>query len=134
MKIFIDAEGAIRGRIASFAAKQALQGNEIFILNSEKAIISGSPYMNIQDFKELRKLNSMKPEKGPFFSKSPERMMKRCIRGMLPDYRVGRGREAWKKIKCYAGLPEEFKKEKAIKIKTSEPPKHMTIEKLGRLA
>ena len=46
-KIIIDAEGEIRGRVASFAAKQALQGNEIVILNSEKALVSGNLVMNI---------------------------------------------------------------------------------------
>lgn len=133
-KIFIDAEGAVRGRVASFAAKQALQGNEIFVLNSEKAVISGDPYMNIEDFKEHRRINTNKPEKGPFFSKDSEKIMKRCIRGMLPDYRVGRGREAWKRIKCYIGIPEEFSKEKLTKIETKAPLKQMTIEKLSKLA
>jgi large subunit ribosomal protein L13 len=133
-KIFIDAEDGVRGRIASFAAKQALQGNEIVVLNSEKAAISGSSFMNIKDFKELRTLNHMKPEKGPFFSKSPERIMKRSIRGMLPDYRLGRGREAWRRIKCYVGVPEEFKKEKLTKIKTQMPLKKMSIGQLSKFA
>ena len=113
-KIIIDAEGEVRGRLASFAAKQALQGNEIVVLNSEKALISGNIVMNIQDFKLRRALNTNKPEKGPFFSKDPEKMLKRTIRGMLPDFRIGKGREAWKRIRCYIGVPEEFKKEKPI--------------------
>ncbi len=134
MKIFLDAEGSARGRIASVAAKEALGGNEVFVLNSEKAIISGNKYMNIEDFKSLRRLNTMKPEKGPFFSKNPEKIMKRAIRGMLPDFRVGRGREAWKKIKCYVGIPEEFKKEKLTKIKGKSPLRQINIAELSKRA
>jgi len=133
-RIIIDAEGCIRGRLASFAAKQALQGNEIVVINSEKAIITGGEVMNIREFKELRALNLNKPEKGPFFSRDSEKMMKRTIRGMLPDYRIGRGREAWKRIKCYKGVPAEFAKEKAVKIETKIPLKSMTIEKLRKFA
>lgn len=131
-KIYIDAEGSIRGRVASFVAKKALAGNEIFIFNSEKILISGNPVMNITDFKELRSLNTNKPEKGPFLSTSTDKMMKRTIRGMLPDFRVGRGRDAWKRIKCYNGIPEEFKKEKLIKLNTAVPRKSMTIAELSR--
>jgi large subunit ribosomal protein L13 len=134
-KLYINAEDSTMGRIASFCAKQALQGSEIFVLNSEKAIISGRKEKTIEDFKFLRKLNTMKPEKGPFFSSSPEKIMKRTIRGMLPDYRIGRGREAWKKIRCYVGIPEEFKKEKLLQLNTKKvPAESITLKDLGRLA
>ena len=133
-KIFIDAENSVRGRVASYAAKQALGGNEIIVLNSEKAVISGDPQMNVADFKFTRALNTIKPEKGPFLSTDPEKMLKRTIRGMLPDFRVGRGREAWKRIKCYVGVPEEFKKEKMIKIDANVPKNNMTIKELSEKA
>ena len=134
VKLFIDAENQPMGRIASFAAKQAIQGSEIVIVNSEKAVISGNAVMNTQDFKERRRLNTNKPEKGPFFSKNSEKIMKRCIRGMLPDYRIGRGREAWKKIRCYIGIPEEYKKEKLLDLKNNTPKKNMTIGLLSKRA
>jgi len=133
-KIYIDAEGATRGRLASYAAKQALLGNEVFVLNSEKAIVSGDARMNINDFKFTRTINTIKPEKGPFFSKDPEKMMRRTIRGMLPDYRLGRGKQAWHRVKCYVGIPEEFKKEKLEKIKTKTPFKSMTMKEFGEKA
>ena len=43
----IDAENAILGRLASYVAKQVLKGEEIVIVNSEKAIITGNK-KNIQ--------------------------------------------------------------------------------------
>ena len=33
---------------------------------------------------------------------------------MLPNYRVGRGRVAFKRIKCYVGIPKEFEESKKI--------------------
>ncbi len=129
-KIIIDADGLTMGRLASYAAKQALLGNEIAIINSEKALISGRKEDVIDDYKFRRALNKINPEKGPFFSRDPERVLKRAIRGMLPDYRRGRGRDAWKKIRCYIGVPEELKKEKPIKIKHDIPKKNMTLKEL----
>ena len=41
MKI-IDGKGAILGRLASYAAKQALKGEEIVVLNCEEVIITGN--------------------------------------------------------------------------------------------
>lgn len=133
-KIIIDASGAVRGRVASVAAKQALAGNEVVVLNSEKALISGRDAEIIQDFKERRALNTIKPKMGPFFSRSPEKMLKRTIRGMLPDFRIGRGRIALKKIKCYIGVPNEFKSEKPIKIKMNIPATCIDIAELSRRA
>ena len=40
--IIIDATGGSFGRICSYSAKQALEGNEIVVLNSEKAVITGN--------------------------------------------------------------------------------------------
>ncbi|MBM3247715.1 50S ribosomal protein L13 [Candidatus Pacearchaeota archaeon] len=130
-KIYIDSDNAVMGRIVSFAAKQALQGKEVAILNCEKALISGNKSNVIERLKLRRGINSMKPRKGPFYSKDSQLIMKRCVRGMLPDWRNGRGKEALKKIKCYKGLPEEFKKEKIIKIKTNVPSKAITVEELS---
>ena len=41
MKI-IDASGLILGRLASYAAKLALSGEKITVVNCEKAVISGA--------------------------------------------------------------------------------------------
>jgi ribosomal protein uL13 len=133
-KLFIDAENAVLGRMNSFVAKQALLGKEIYVLNCEKAVISGNKTVNIAHLKLKRSINSQKPRKGPFFSKDSEKIVKRAIRGMLPDWRNGRGKEAFKRIKCYNSIPEEFKKEKLIKIKTKLPPKIMSVQELSNKA
>jgi len=132
-KIIIDATNSTVGRIASYTAKQALLGNDIIIINSEKAIISGNKKTIIEKFKRLRSMGGS-AIKGPFVSRKPQNILKRSIRNMLPDYRKGRGREAWKKIKCFEGIPSEYKDEKAKKLTKNIPIKHISLKELEKKA
>lgn len=130
-KIIIDAEGTILGRLASFAAKQALEGNDIIILNSEKAIISGSKHDIIDKYMNLRKKGGH-AHKGPYPSKLSFRIVKKAIRGMLPDYRWGEGRTAFKRIICYEGIPKEYEGQKTITIKTNKPFRFIEVGELSK--
>ena len=91
-EIIIDATNGSFGRICSYAAKQALEGNEVIIVNSEKSIISGNKKDIIQKYNVLGGKGG-KSQKGPKYIKIPYRMLKRGIRGMLPDHRRGIGKE-----------------------------------------
>jgi large subunit ribosomal protein L13 len=126
MKI-IDAEGTILGRLASYSAKEALKGEEIIILNSEKAIITGRKE-NIKEYYESKRKRVGSTLKGPKVSRSSEKIVKRTIRGMLPNYRDGRGREALKRIKCYKGIPLEFKDKEKITLKDKFKTKGKSIK------
>lgn len=112
MKI-IDGKNAVLGRLASYSAKQVLKGEEIVILNCEQIIITGNKKNIEEGFKEKRSRVGHS-QKGPKHSKSSDKMVKRVIRGMLPDHRKGRGKVALKKIKCYVGIPKEFQESKKI--------------------
>lgn len=103
--MIIDGKDAIVGRLATFAAQQALRGEEVIIVNSEKAIIVGNPRDIEERYKQ--RINRGTPFKGPFYPRSPERILRRAIRGMLP-IRKERGREAYKRIKCFIGIPPEY--------------------------
>jgi len=129
-KIIIDAEGEIFGRLCSFAAKQALEGNEISIINCEKSIISGDKNVIISKYRESRARGGHSG-KGPKHSKIVHNLMKKSIRGMLPDFRWGEGKAAFSRIKCYEGIPKEFAKEKAIKIKTNKPNRYITLKEVA---
>jgi len=131
-KIIIDATNATLGRIASYAAKQALLGKEIVIINSEKAVVSGKKNFIIKSYKERRSKGGT-AQKGPYFSRDPEKILKRTIRGMVPDHREGRGKEAFRRIKCYLGTPEEFKDEKLIKAGKKKNCNIMTIEEISKM-
>jgi len=112
MKV-IDGKNAVLGRLASYAAKEALKGEEIIILNCEQIIVIGNK-KNIKDNFEEKRRRGGSSQKGPFHINSGDRIVKRTIRGMLPDYRKGIGKQAYKKIKCYNGVPEKFEKLKKI--------------------
>ncbi len=112
MKI-IDGKNAVLGRLASYVAKEALKGEEITILNCGEVIITGSK-RDIRDRFDAKRRRVGSSQKGPKHSKSSEKIVKRTIRGMLPDHRKGRGKVAFKRIKCYIGMPKEFEEKKKI--------------------
>jgi large subunit ribosomal protein L13 len=112
MKI-IDGKNAVLGRLASYVAKEALKGEEIVILNCDQVIITGNKKNIREEFEEKRrKVGS--GQKGPKHSRSTDKIVKRSIRGMLPNHRLGRGKIAYRKIKCYVGVPKEFQESKKI--------------------
>lgn len=134
MKI-INAENLIVGRIATIVAKQALLGEEIAIINCEKAVISGKKEDVIAKFKRKQEMGI--PAKGPFSPKRSDLIVKRIIRGMLP-YKQHKGREAFQRIKCYIGLPEEFngkESETIEKANVSKMPnlKYVRIETISKI-
>lgn len=104
--IVIDATNLILGRMATFAAKQALLGHEVKVINAEKAIISGRRSLVINELQTTR--NRGIPRKGPYFQRKADRFVRKTIRGMLP-YKVAKGAAAYKRVLCFIGSPEEFK-------------------------
>ncbi len=130
--LVIDATDLIVGRLATRAAKEALHGKRVCIINSEKAVISGSKTFLVGEWK--RRFGQGVPRKGPYVDRFPDRMVRRIIRGML-GYHNPRGREAYESTMCYIGVPEEFKNEKAItfadaKVTKLPNARYMTIAAL----
>ena len=132
-KIVIDGDGAIFGRLCSFAAKKALEGNDIVIVNSEKTIITGNKKNIIEEYSDVRKKGQSHSLKGPKLSRITYKMLKRSIRGMLPNFRSGWGREAYKRIICYDGIPENLRNEKMVKINTMAKLKYIELKELSEL-
>lgn len=112
--MIIDANDLILGRLGTFAAKKALLGEKIDIVNCENAVVTGDKYDIFEKYDKLLHMGT--PAKGPFTRKMPDRFVKRAIRGMLP-YKKGRGREAFKNIKCYIGVPDNLMDQKKDTIK-----------------
>lgn len=108
----IDATNLIIGRMATVAAKKALLGEDVNIINCDKAVITGNKKFLLSEFKRKRDMGI--PSKGPFIHRSPEKIVKRTIRGMLP-YKQEKGKNAFKRIRCYNGAPEDIKDAKTIR-------------------
>ncbi len=133
MKI-IDGKGAILGRLAAYVAKETLKGEEIEIVNCEQIIITGNKKYIKEKFESKRKRVGS-TQKGPKVSRASEKIVKRIIRGMLPNYRKGRGRDALKRIKCYVGVPKKYEETKKISVGKREsklPSKIITIKEISK--
>lgn len=129
MKI-IDGTNAVLGRLASYSAKQALLGEEIVILNCEKVIITGNR-KNIRERFEAKRRRIGSGQKGPKHSRLAHLIVKRAIRGML-SHRSGRGKEAFRRIKCYEGVPEEFKDAKKIVGSKEKKARFIHVEEITK--
>ncbi len=118
--MIVDATDLILGRMAARIAKLSLLGEKIDVINCEKAIITGRKSYLLEKYKQ--KKNRGIPLKGPYFPRLPDRIVRRTIRGMLP-YKQERGREAFKNVMCYAGVPDELKDKKAETFKEANVSK-----------
>lgn len=130
LQVVVDANNAVLGRVASYAAKQALLGFEVIIVHAEKAMITGRE-KSISEHYLAQRGRGGTSLKGPISPSKPEMIVKRTIRGMLP-YKAGRGREAFKRIRCYAGLPSEFATAKIISLQREMQGSFITVEQLSR--
>jgi len=134
--IIIDAADSILGRLASYAAKRALEGYRIIILNAEKAIISGNKRNIIQEAKKklgTRTLGSQK--KAPIHPRRPDLYVRRVIRGMLPRKKT-KGKEAFSRITVFINIPEKYANENIIKVPKADASriqhKYITVGDLSK--
>ncbi len=116
VNMIINAESSVLGRVASFAAKQALLGEDINIVNCEKAVIVGNKMFTIEQ--NLAKLEIGQIRYGPFFPKRPDLFVKRAIRGMLPRKQF-KGRDALSRVRCFIGVPDALKSGNAEVVKSA---------------
>jgi large subunit ribosomal protein L13 len=122
MKVY-DAENQILGRLASVIAKQLLNGEKVFVVNCEKAVLAGKPRFKTEHY--LHKVQRGYALKGPFFPRTPDGIFRRTVRGMLP-WDKPRGRKAYKNLKVFIGLPEDFKNRKLEKVANADASKLRT--------
>ncbi len=111
--VLINADGLIVGRLSSIVAKKLLEGDEVLIINAEKAIISGSKATAFREYHEAYVRGSK--EHGPFYPKRPDAIIKRTIRGMVPDKKQ-RGKDAMARLRVYIGTPSEFDGQPAVTL------------------
>jgi large subunit ribosomal protein L13 len=111
--VLINADGLIVGRLASIVAKKLLEGDEVMIINAEKAILSGSKATTFREYQEAYVRGSK--EHGPFYPKRPDAIIKRTIRGMLP-YKTQRGKDSMARLRVFIGTPSDLEGKKAVTL------------------
>ncbi len=129
----VNAEGLIVGRMASKVAKRLLNGEEVVVLNAEKAVFSGKRKSRVAEAKEFLEVGA--PERGPFHYRRPDRIVKKTVRGMLP-FKQPKGKTAFKRLKVFMGVPLKLKDQKMITFTEANSAKlkgpHLTLAELAK--
>ncbi|MBT6402604.1 50S ribosomal protein L13 [Candidatus Woesearchaeota archaeon] len=124
MKVY-NGEGMVLGRLATMVAKDILLGETVNVVNSEKVIISGDKTKVVANEKKKRDRKGY-PLKSAKFTRSPDRCVRRTIRGMIP-WKQARGKEAFKRVMCFIGVPEVLANEKMITVEKHSVKKLPTL-------
>lgn len=135
--ICINANNHLMGRLCSIVAKELLRGNTVNVVCCEGLFITGNYYRNkLIMLDKMAKRTATNPKDGPFYHRAPSAVLKRMIRGMLPN-KTGRGQKALARLHTYDGCPtpfdltKRFKIPSALKVTRSKPGRK--VASLGRL-
>jgi large subunit ribosomal protein L13 len=133
--MIIDGEGLIMGRLASTVSKMLLNGEKVVILNAEKILISGTKEWAYARYKQrVDRASISNPRKmGPKYPRRPDDIFRRTVRGMLP-YRKTSGREAFKGLKVFVGIPQEFEGAESFKVEEAMPKNIKKSIELGTVS
>ncbi len=129
--MIVNAENKILGRLASEVATKAREGEEVHVVNSEKAVISGKKTEVKEKYKKKHDRGTR--HDGPYYPKSPSRILKRTVRGMLPDQKR-KGREELGRVKTYIGVPEDLEDHEELETREGDDLKHRNYVKLGEVS
>ncbi|MEM0086974.1 MAG: 50S ribosomal protein L13 [Candidatus Micrarchaeaceae archaeon] len=120
-EIVIDGKGKILGRLATSVAKMLLNGKKVALINAENILISGDKNDLVKKYKQRIELkDKANPEHSPYWSRRPDLFVKRVIRGMLP-YKKAKGRNAYKLLRVYTGIPGAYENAKPVQIESKNP-------------
>jgi len=129
-EILIDGSHGVLGRVCTYAAKQALTGRKVIIVNCEELIVSGNK-KNILEIYKQKRARGGDAQKGPYFPRLPKDIVRRTIRGML-KYKKVYGSDAFKRVTCFPDVPEKYASKKKINFKR-DVSKSLTLKEISRL-
>ncbi|MCL4373792.1 MAG: 50S ribosomal protein L13 [Candidatus Marsarchaeota archaeon] len=132
-----NAKDQILGRLASRVAKELLSGKKVAVVNARYAVITGSKGAIVSKYRTRLNLQEKEnPEHSPYWSRRPDMLFKRIVRGMLP-YRKPHGKSAYKRLRVFQLMPEGLKgfKQEAIESKDLKDiyVNHITLGELSKL-
>lgn len=136
MMAVLDATDQVLGRFASVVAKRLLNGEEIHVVNAEKALITGGKTALFEEYHQKTHMGSTASRmrgKGPYYPKRPDRILHRVVRGMLP-YQTPHGRAAFKRLRVYMGVPAEVAGHKAERVAEAAEVRTARFIRLGELS
>lgn len=129
----VNAEGLIVGRMCSKVAKRLLNGEEVTILNAEKAVFSGKKKAKILEAHIFLEVGA--PVRGPFHYRRPDRFLRKTVRGMVP-YKQPKGKEAYARLRVFMGVPLDLKGKEMITFEEASSANlkgpHFTLGELAK--
>jgi large subunit ribosomal protein L13 len=133
--LLLDAKNQVLGRLASFAAKHAINGETIIVVNAEKAVISGRRSNIVEEAKRRLETRTLGTQiHAPVHQRRPDLYFRRVVRGMLP-WKKAKGRAAFHRVRVYVGTPEEFASKSTLKVPGADASKlvspYVTLEDLA---
>jgi len=118
--MIIDAKDLVVGRIATKIATSVLKGEKVIVVNAEQAVMIGNKKQIVARYTQKRDSRIKgNPLKGPKYPRMADRLFRRIVRGMLP-MSSSRGRNAFRNVKVFIGVPDEFKGKEFTKVSGSE--------------
>ena len=128
--VVVNGEGLIL--MCSKIAKRLLNGEQIIVVNAEKVIISGKRKSKVAEAHKFLEVGA--PDRGPFHSRRPDRIVRKTVRGMVP-WAQPKGKLAYKRLKVYLGVPLELKDSALETIEQANAAKltgpHFTLGELA---
>ena len=129
----IDADGLILGRMASRIAKRLLEGEQVVIVNAERAVISGRRTSRVTEAKEFLEVGGV--GRGPFHYRRPDRIVRKAVRGMLP-IRQPKGYRAYRRLQVFIGVPDNLRGQKMDTLADAQAKKltcsYFTVGELAK--
>lgn len=129
----IDADGLILGRMSSTVAKNLLRGEQVMIVNAEKAVLSGRKKTKVNEAKEFLDVGGV--GRGPFHYRRPDRIVRKAVRGMLP-IRQSKGLLAYRRLHVFIGIPDNLKGQKMNTLADAQAKKltcpYFTVGELAK--
>ena len=103
----VDATNCKLGRLASRVAKLLMQGHRVFVINAEKAVITGKKKAIMERYLFLRSRKQLTSHKvvKVWYPTLPEGILRYTIMRMLPRKKP-KGREAVHRLRVYRGHRE----------------------------
>jgi large subunit ribosomal protein L13 len=121
--LVLDANNQILGRLASFAAKHAITGETVIVLNAEKAVISGRRSNIVNEAKHRLKTRTLGTQtNAPVHQRRPDLYFRRVVRGMLP-WKKAKGRAAFHRVRVFVGIPEEYAGKSTLRVPGADASK-----------
>ncbi len=133
--VYVDATNQIAGRLASRLAKLLLSGKRVFVVNADKALLSGARNAVIAEWMTRLEIASrVNPIYGPIHPRRPDNILRRMVRGMVPR-KKSKGVTAMKRLRVFIGVPDKMKTVQFTRFEdtqaTRPTPVYVTMHELS---